>query len=83
MKENEPLTTPLKNFTEVLQRIDSTDQDIIQDNSDLRELEKRYESLDIPYSSKRIVDDYIACIRSKYERLGVLLFREGVNSAKI
>ena len=46
-----------------------TDKYIQQDNNDLTELENRYERLDIPYPVRRFLDDYIACMQTKYERL--------------
>ena len=50
---------------------------IRQDNSDLTEFENRYERLDIPYRVKRFLDDYIACMQTKYERLADLCYLAG------
>ena len=39
---------------------------------DLLELEQRYEKLDIPYQVRRVIDDYIACMRTRDERFAQL-----------
>lgn len=66
---------------ESIEKINSTDPDIMQDNSDLRELERRYEALDIPYKDRRVIDDYIACIYSRAERMETLMYYEGMKNA--
>lgn len=53
------------------------DKYIQQDNNDLTELESRYERLDIPYPVRRFLDDYIACMQTKYERLADLCYLAG------
>ena len=53
------------------------DKYIQQDNNDLIELENRYERLDIPYPVRRFLDDYIACMQTKYERLADLCYLAG------
>ena len=62
-----------------MQHINTHNSDIIQDNTDLLELEKRYNSLDIPYIMRRIIDDYIACIMSRQERMESLIYYAGRN----
>ena len=57
--------------------ISVADEYIRQDNSDLAEFENRYERLDIPYRVKRFLDDYIACMQTKYERLTDLCYLAG------
>ena len=47
---------------ESIKQINEKGKEIIQDNADIVELEKRYDSLNIPYKDRRIIDDYIACI---------------------
>ena len=66
---------------ESIEKINSTDPDIIQDNSDLKDLERRYESLNIPNKYRRIIDDYIACIYSMSERMETLIYYEGMKNA--
>lgn len=66
---------------ESIEKINSTDPDIMQDNSDLRELERRYEALDIPYKDRRVIDDYIACIYSRAERMETLMYYKGMKNA--
>ena len=46
--------------------ISAADEYIRQDNSDL-----------IPYRVKRFLDDYIACMQTKYERLADLCYLAG------
>lgn len=65
-----------------LRQINMEDEDIIQDNSDLLELERRYEKLDIPYKDRRIIDDYIACIVSRGERMEKLVYYAGIRDAE-
>ena len=62
--------------------INQNDPDILQDNSDLLELERRYEALDIPHSARRIIDDYIACIQSRQERMESLIYYSGHRDAR-
>ena len=57
--------------------VTAADEYIRQDNSDLTEFENRYERLDIPYRVKRFLDDYIACMQTKYERLADLCYLAG------
>lgn len=54
--------------------INQNDPDIVQDNADLLELERRYEALDIAHGIRRIIDDYIACILSRQERMEQLIY---------
>lgn len=65
-----------------MQHINQHNSDIIQDNADLLELEKRYNSLHIPHTTRRIIDDYIACILSRQERMESLIYYAGFNSAQ-
>lgn len=53
--------------------------DIAQDNADLLELESRYDALHMPHTVRRIVDDYIACILSRQERMESLIYYAGRN----
>lgn len=65
-----------------MQHINQHNSDIIQDNADLLELEKRYNSLHIPHTTRRIIDDYIACILSRQERMESLIYYAGFNNAQ-
>lgn len=53
--------------------------DIAQDNADLLELESRYDALHMPHTVRRIVDDYIARILSRQERMESLIYYAGRN----
>ena len=65
-----------------MQHINQHNLDIIQDNADLLELERRYNSLHIPHTTRRIIDDYIACILSRQERMEALIYYAGFNNAQ-
>ena len=57
---------------ELARKLETEDEYICQDNRDLLELEHRYEKLDIPYQVRRVIDDYIACMRTRDERFAQL-----------
>ena len=59
------------------EEMSTADKYIQQDNNDLKELENRYEKLDIPYTVRRFFDDYMACMQTKYERLADLCYLAG------
>lgn len=62
-----------------IQHINQHNSDIVQDNADLVELERRYNRLHIPHVTRRIIDDYIACILSRQERMESLIYYAGRN----
>ena len=64
-----------------MKQINEKEKDIIQDNADLLELAMRYEYLNIPYKDRRIIDDYIACILSRQERMETLIYYAGRKDA--
>ena len=59
------------------EKMSKVDKYIQQDNDDLIELENRYDKLDISYGLRRFLDDYIACMQTKYERLADLCYIAG------
>ncbi len=59
------------------EKLSAADKYIGQDNNDLREFERRYDRLDISYQVRRFLDDYIACMQTKYERLADLCYLAG------
>ena len=59
------------------EEMSASDKYLQQDNSDLSEMENRYNRLDIPYNVRRFLDDYIACMQTKYERLADLCYLAG------
>ena len=63
------------------ERVDETDSYIRQDNEDLKYLEERYEQLQLPYTVKRVIDDYIACMQTRDERYSDLSYAAGVRDA--
>ena len=60
-----------------MQQINQYNPEIIQDNADLLELKDKYDNLDISQSDRRIVNDYIACILSRQERMELLIYYAG------
>lgn len=66
---------------ESMKQINEKEKEIIQDNADIAELEMRYDSLNIPYKDRRIIDDYIACILSRQERMETLIYYAGRKDA--
>ena len=66
-----------------IQQININNPDIVQDNADLQELEQRYEKLDISHAIRRVIDDYIACIMSRQERMESLIYYAGREDAHI
>lgn len=65
-----------------IEQINTHNSDIIQDNADLLELEQRYNNLHIPFLTRRIIDDYIACILSRQERMESLIYYAGRRDAQ-
>ena len=63
------------------QRIFASDEYIQQDNGDLDYLEERYNSLNIPYTIRRVIDDYIACLESRDERYADMSYVAGMGDA--
>lgn len=49
---------------------------------DLKELEMRYNHLLLHDSDRRIIDDYIACILSRQERMEILIYYAGCNDSQ-
>lgn len=62
-------------------QIFDADEYIQQDNGDLVYLEKRYNTMQIPYRMKRVIDDYIACLESRDERYADLSYVAGLGDA--
>ena len=60
------------------QRVDENDSYIKQDNEDLKYLETRYDQLQLPYTVKRVIDDYIACLQTRDERYSDLVYAAGI-----
>lgn len=53
----------------------------LNDNRDEKELEERYESLNLEKSQKMIVNDYIACIKTAGSRYSELSYMAGIRDA--
>ena len=59
-------------------RVNENDSYIRQDNEDLKYLETRYDQLQLPYTVKRVIDDYIACLQTRDERYSDLAYAAGI-----
>lgn len=70
-----------KMMMERREKIVESDEYIRQDMDDLRELEERYTSMNLPYMIRRVIDDYIACLESKSERYADLSYVRGMGDA--
>ena len=76
----------ISNYNETMlkerrQRILAYDEYIQQDNGDLVYLEERYNSLNIPHTIRRVIDDYIACLESRDERYADMSYVAGMGDA--
>lgn len=58
-----------------------SDKYLQQDNADLILFQNRYEDLNMHYTVRRVMDDYIACMHSKEERLAELSYCAGIKDA--
>lgn len=59
-------------------QIDENDPYVKQDNEDLKYLEGRYDQLQLPYTVRRVIDDYIACLQTRDERYADLAYEAGI-----
>ena len=44
-------------------------------------MESRFDSLNLPHTVKRVIDDYIACVQTRDERFADLAYAVGVKDA--
>lgn len=70
-----------KMMMERREKIIESDEYIRQDMDDLKELEERYSGMNLPYTLRRVIDDYIACLESKSERYADLSYIRGMGDA--
>ena len=54
------------------------DETYLNDRRDEKELEKRYESLDLTQGQKKVINDYIACTLSSNQRYADISYMCGV-----
>ena len=57
------------------------DEIYLQDSKDLREMEDRYEALDLNKHDRMIIDDYFACAESVRSRINDLSYVAGIRDA--
>ena len=55
-----------------------SDQVILKDLEDEKNLEQRYEEMDIPREQKMFVNDYIACMKTADDRYADISYAAGV-----
>lgn len=58
------------------------DEWVRQDNEELLVLEEKVKDLELAEKEQKVVDDYIACMESKQDRMGYLLYEAGMKDAK-
>ena len=58
------------------------DEWVRQDNEELLVLEEKLKDLELAEKEQKVVDDYIACMESKQDRMGYLLYEAGMKDAK-
>lgn len=58
------------------------DEWVRQDNEELFVLEKELNDLELSEKDRKIVDSYAACMESKQDRMGYLLYEAGMKDAK-
>ena len=58
------------------------DEWVRQDNEELLVLEEKLKDLELAEKDQKVVDDYIACMESKQDRMGYLLYEAGMKEAK-
>lgn len=69
----------MENFIEESQqKLALSDEIYLNDSQDEKELEERYESLNLEKSQKMFVNDYIACIKTTGSRYSELSYMAGI-----
>lgn len=63
-------------------KIYQRDEWVRQDNEEILVLEKKLNDLDLSEKDRKVVDDYAACMESKQDRMGYLLYEAGMKDAK-
>ena len=58
------------------------DEWIRQDNEELFVLEKKLNDLELSEKDRKVVDAYAACMESKLDRMGYLLYEAGMKDTK-
>lgn len=58
------------------------DEWVRQDNEELLVLEKELNDLELSEKERKVIDAYAACMESKQDRMGYLLYEAGMKDAK-
>ena len=63
-------------------RIDRKDEWVRQDTDELLGLEQKLNEMELSEKDRKVVDDYTACMESKQDRMGYLLYEAGMKDAR-
>ena len=63
-------------------RIYRKDEWVRQDTDELLGLEQKLNEMELSEKDRKVVDDYTACMESKQDRMGYLLYEAGMKDAR-
>ena len=63
------------------EELSMSDETYLKDNEDERELEQRYMELNLERNQRMLVNDYIACMQTAYNRYAEICYIAGLNDA--
>lgn len=63
------------------EELSMSDATYLKDNEDERELEQRYMELKLERNQRMLVNDYIACMQTAYNRYADICYVAGLNDA--
>lgn len=63
-------------------RIYRRDECVRQDTDELLGLEQKMNEMELSEKDRKVVDDYTACMESKQDRMGYLLYEAGMQDAR-
>lgn len=63
------------------EELSMSDATYLKDSEDQRELEQRYMELKLERNQRMLVNDYIACMRTTYNRYADICYVAGLNDA--
>ena len=78
------LMTPSSNktFIENESRLEHGKRVVRQDTDELLGLEQKLNEMELSEKDRKVVDDYTACMESKQDRMGYLLYEAGMKDAR-
>lgn len=79
---NNLLNMTMEQFmSETREELVESDEIYLKDCADERDLEKRYEELDIPPKQRMLIDDYMACADTARQRYADISYIAGIKDA--